>query len=120
MVERIGVEALRSMLSGHVKEDVTCVIKFYSSGCPYCDFLKPDYESISEQYDDIHFFALNIDDGYEAVQEMVPINGVPTILLIETGSRTKVTILEDPESPHPEKWYYFKYIKNFIDKETKR
>jgi len=120
MVERINLDTLKNLIDGNVKEDATCMVKFYSTRCPYCDNLKPDYETLSQQYGNIHFFAINVDGYPEDNTAPVKINGVPTVCMIKIRRKTKVTVLEDPKMPHPEKWYWLEYIKEFIDKEIRR
>ena len=115
-VERISDEALRQILKGNITESASCVIKFYSNGCHYCHALKDDFLTISQEYKDIHFFAYNIDDISEkALDSIVSINGVPTICFVKTGVKTAISILPDPSSPDPDKFYTMELIKSFID-----
>ena len=46
-VDRLSTEGLKKILGGKVKEDATCVIKFYSNDCHLCHNLKEYYEDIS-------------------------------------------------------------------------
>ena len=59
-VDRLSKKALQKILSGKVKEDATCVVKFYSNDCPLCHNLKDKYEEIAGKYNDVYFFAFNI------------------------------------------------------------
>jgi thioredoxin-like negative regulator of GroEL len=115
-VERISEAALQQLLAGRTKE-ATCIIKFYSNGCDLCHALSAYYKDISDAYEDLHFFAFNIDDSPDLVDE-IGINGVPTISLLKTGTRTpQLKILEDPDDPHEKTWYTSNYITSFIEKE---
>ena len=71
-VSRITIDGLKKIIAGKVKEDATCVIKFYSNDCHLCHNLKEYYHDISnaESYEDIHFFAFNVDShpSIEAVK----------------------------------------------------
>tara|TARA_B100000989_G_scaffold183957_1_gene138442 strand:- start:6547 stop:6864 length:318 start_codon:yes stop_codon:yes gene_type:complete len=101
-----------------VKEDATCVIKFYSNGCHLCHNLKDYYEDISnnEQFSDIHFFAFNV-DNYPEIEKQMKFNGVPTISLVKTymqDASPKIRILKDPDMPNEQTWYRSKDIKQFI------
>ena len=64
-VTRISKESLEDLLKGKVKEDATCVLKFYSNECHLCHALQDYFVAISdiEKYNDLHFFAYNIDDN---------------------------------------------------------
>jgi|TARA_E500000305_G_C3898290_1_gene177471 thiol-disulfide isomerase/thioredoxin len=116
MVERINLDTLKNLVDGNVKEDVTCVIKFYSSRCGYCDNLKPVYETLSEQYGDkVYFFAINVDDPVDETPP-VTVNGVPTICMIKIDNEVKVTMLDEPDEPHPVTWYWLEYMKDFVDR----
>ncbi len=117
-VSRLSRIALDKILNGEIKEDATCVIKFYSNGCHLCHNLKEYYSDLSENedYKDLHFFAFNV-DGYPEIEKKLKFNGVPTISLIKTsvGQRSpKVLILKDPDNPNEHTWYKIKDIRDFI------
>ena len=54
-VSRLSVSALDKILAGKVKEDSTCVIKFYSNNCHLCHNLQDYYVDIAndEKYSDV-------------------------------------------------------------------
>jgi len=117
-VTRLSTEGLKKILGGEVKEDATCVIKFYSNGCHLCHNLKDYYEDISnnDQFSDIHFFAFNV-DNYPDIEKQLKFNGVPTISLVKTYTEDvspKVRILKDPDKPNEQTWYRSRDIKQFI------
>jgi thiol-disulfide isomerase/thioredoxin len=116
-VDRLSKKALQKILSGQIKEDATCIVKFYSNNCPLCHNLKDKYEEIASQYEDMHFFAFNIQD-YPKVEKLLNFNGIPTISLIKTGGfKPKIRILKDPKKPYEDMWYNPKDIIDFIEKE---
>jgi len=120
-VARLSTEALKKILASKVKEDATCVIKFYSNDCHLCHNLKDYYEDISNdaKYEGVHFFAFNV-DNYPAIEKQLSFNGVPTISLIKTFSsnrKAKIRVLPDPDQPNEQTWYRVRYIKDFIEKE---
>ena len=47
-IARISRDALDKILSGQVKKDVTCVVKFYTNTCPFCENLHEYYVDIAE------------------------------------------------------------------------
>jgi len=118
MVERLSTESLEKLLNNQIKEAATCVIKFYSNGCPYCVALKEEYESLSKNFEDVLFFVFNIDDN-PFITTIAKINGVPSVMCIKTGTQHKITILEDPPTPHAELWYHPTDISKFIQKEKR-
>tara|TARA_R110000824_G_scaffold39325_5_gene119027 strand:- start:3337 stop:3708 length:372 start_codon:yes stop_codon:yes gene_type:complete len=120
-VARLSIGALKKILAGKVKEDATCVIKFYSNDCHLCHNLQEYYEDISNTklYDGIHFFAFNI-DNYPAIEKQLSFSGVPTISLIKTYAtpqKPKIRVLPDPTDPHETTWYRVREIKDFIEEE---
>tara|TARA_Y100001938_G_C8055358_1_gene414107 strand:- start:799 stop:1170 length:372 start_codon:yes stop_codon:yes gene_type:complete len=120
-VERINLEAVNRIFTNQVKEKFTCVIKFYSNECQYCHDLADHYKEISQQFDDVSFFAYNTheDPAEMQIEAMgMKLNGVPTLVLAQVGGRRpKKVVLSDPDEPHPETWYYPEDIINFIKKE---
>ena len=120
-VDRLSTPALKKILNGEVKEDATCVVKFYSNGCHLCHNLKDYYEDLSgaKDYEDIHFFAFNV-DNYPEIEKQLKFNGVPTISVIKTyadNTNPKIRILRDPENPNEQTWYKINDIKSFITEE---
>ena len=120
-VDRLSTPALKKILNGEVKEDATCVVKFYSNGCHLCHNLKDYYEDLSgaKDYEDIHFFAFNV-DNYPEIEKQLKFNGVPTISVIKTyadDTNPKIRILRDPENPNEQTWYKINDIKSFITEE---
>jgi len=120
-VDRLSTPALKKILNGEVKEDATCVVKFYSNGCHLCHNLKDYYEDLSgvKDYEDIHFFAFNV-DNYPEIEKQLKFNGVPTISVIKTyadNTKPKIRILRDPENPNEQTWYKINDIKSFITEE---
>ena len=116
-VERLSKRALQKILGGSVKEEATCVVKFYSNGCHFCQNLQDIYEDIAGKYENIYLFAFNIED-YPAVQKVMKFKGVPTIGLIESGgSHPRIRLMEEPTKPNKKSWYVQKDIEEFIEKE---
>ena len=124
-VERITSKSLKSIVDGKITRSATCVIKLYSTHCPYCHALSHHYWEIAEENKDIYFFAFNIDDDEENLNKILgqKINGVPTILLIKkprrSGRAGRMKVLSDPEAPHKTTWYYPDDIRKFIERYTK-
>jgi len=121
-VTRISKESLEDLLRGKVKEDATCVLKFYSNDCHLCHALQDYFVGISEleKYSDLHFFAYNIDDNPKIEKEL-GFKGVPTIFVIHSniGNRpATLRLLPEPEKPNDVTWYKVRDIKSFIDKEA--
>ena len=118
-VSRLSKKALFHILRGKVSEKTTCVIKFYSNNCHYCVALHDPYTELSNEFEDIHFFAFNIHDN-PSIEKRLKFNGVPTISLIQTKAdkdKAKVRTMPDPDSPNEHTWYYVKDIKEFIKRE---
>jgi thiol-disulfide isomerase/thioredoxin len=120
-VSRLSSEALEKILSGKVKEDSVCVIKFYSNDCHLCHNLQDYYVDIAsdEKYSDVHFFAFNIEDN-QAIEKKLKFNGVPTISMVKTyvsDMKPRIRVLSDPPDPQEKTWYTSKYIRDFIERE---
>lgn len=119
-VSRISKDSILKMIKGEVSvsDETLCVVKFYSNNCHLCHALSSYYIDISDSYDDVLFFAYNVDDD-EEISEKLNLNGVPSVATfkISRGNRAKIRNLKDPDTPNEKTWFTSKQIKNFIDKE---
>ncbi len=115
---RISKEALNKIINGEVKKKVTCVIKFYTNTCPFCESLHDYYVDIAEDdnFSDVRFFAFNMEDDPD-LERRLKFNGVPTISCIKAnpGKKSNVRILQDPDPPNEKTWYFSNDIKKFIE-----
>ena len=93
------------------------MVKFYSNSCHLCHALSKYYIDISDSYDDVLFFAYNVDDD-EEISERLKLNGVPSITSFKIReAREQRLILNDPDEPNEKTWFTTRQIKNFINKE---
>ena len=114
-VSRINRRNLEQILGGKVKEDHDVVIKFYGQNCHLCHALRDKFVEISDEYENMFFYAFNMDDG-KGLEKKYGFEGVPSICHVRTGTRPKVHFLEEPKKPHKETWYHSTGIRMFIDK----
>jgi thiol-disulfide isomerase/thioredoxin len=115
-VERLSLNAFEKIVKGKTRDDTTCVIKFYSVGCPFCEALKETYEEIADAFHDVYFFAFNVAD-HPNLERLVSINGVPTISMVRAGTyRPEIIILGEPKRPHEATWYHRDEIKEFVER----
>ena len=117
MVTRINKRSLQKILSGQVKRPLSCVIKFYSKDCHYCHSLKPIFDILSDEFQDIEFYAFNVAD-YPEIENNIGFEGVPTICIIKCGGENPIRkLIKEPVAPDSKTWYTGNNIRNFI-KET--
>ena len=115
-VSRINRRNLEQILGGKVKEDHDVVVKFYGQNCHLCHALRDKFVEISDEYEGMHFYAFNMEDG-KGLEKKYGFEGVPAICHVKTGGmRAKVNFLEEPKKPHKETWYHPTGIRIFIDK----
>ena len=64
MTEQPSLRASPPGARSEVKENSTCVLKFYSNDCHLCHALSDYYNDLSndEKYKDLHFLACNVAD----------------------------------------------------------
>ena len=117
-ITRINRRNLLQIMGGEVKERHNVIIKFYGQDCHLCHALKPTYTELSQEHDDVKFYAFNMDNG-EGLEKKFGFTGVPTICFVNTGPKPTVTFMEEPKRPHEETWYHPTAIRIFI-KENKK
>ena len=115
-VSRINRRNLEQILGGKVDGEHEVVIKLYGSNCHLCHALKPRFVDISDEYEDIHFYAFNMEEG-EGLEKKYGFSGVPSICHVRTGGlRPRIRFMDDPKKPHKETWFDPTAIRMFIDK----
>ncbi len=60
------------------------IVDFWAPWCGPCKVLGPNFESASEEYDDIGFFKVNVDDQAGIAQEY-GVRSIPTLIFFEDG-----------------------------------
>ena len=114
---------MEKIISGGLNDvdKTTVVVKFYSNGCHFCHALSEYFVGISDEDDfqDVYFFAYNVDDSEGSISQKLKLNGVPSIGLFQTqnGKCTKTRLLKDPDKPNESTWFTSKQIKSFIKRE---
>jgi len=115
-VTRINRRNLEQILGGKVAEEHQVIIKFYGSNCHLCHALKPQFVDISDEYEGLHFYAFNMEEG-DGLEKKFGFEGVPSICYVKTGGfRPMIRFMDDPVKPHKEMWFHPVAIRKFIDK----
>jgi len=114
MVTRLSKRGLQKILSGQVKAPTKCIIKFYSTRCHYCRELKPIFDILSDEFNNINFFVFNIAD-YPDVEKVLDFKGVPSVCMVESGSnKPRRKFINEPVDPDKKTWYTGNNIRNFL------
>lgn len=64
------------------------VLYFTASWCPPCKIISPKYEKLSEQYTDVAFGKVDVDDNSDAALDF-EVSAVPTFVLFENEHATE-------------------------------
>lgn len=60
------------------------LVDFWASWCGPCKMLSPVVDSVSEQYDGVDFYKVNVDEEPEIAREF-GIMSIPTLILFKDG-----------------------------------
>lgn len=78
-----------------------CIVDCYADWCGPCKRAEPAYKSLSEKFEDIKFFKLNVDIKTQAVQNFLQdneISSIPAFLVIEKEkvieNMSRISLLE--------------------------
>ena len=114
-VNRINKSNLESIIGGKVSEPHDVIIKFYGQNCHLCHALRENFVEISNQYDDVYFYAFNMSDG-EGLEKRLGFDGVPSICYIRTGgAKPTIRFMQEPDNPDGKTWYRPDDIRSFIE-----
>lgn len=79
-VQRIDRSSVKKILDGYVYREHSVMIKFYGANCGYCHHLAPIYKKLADRYDDIHFYAFNMEDGDGFEENMIFMVFLPYVM----------------------------------------
>ena len=73
-----------------IKEKV--LVDFYANWCGPCKMLGPIFEKVSNNFDNIKFCKLNVDEDNENISKDFGVMSIPTIILFKDGKEIKRNI----------------------------
>jgi len=61
-----------------------CAVKFGAEWCGPCKMLEPKLNKLGEEYPDVNFVSINVDDD-PALAKKFQIRSLPTVILLNNG-----------------------------------
>ena len=114
-ITRLSKEGLEAIILGKTKRTFNCVVKFYSNECHLCHGLKDIYKNTAKVFDGkVHFLVFNSSD-HPSLEQLIDVNGTPTIVFVKAQKNPLVKVMEDPKEPDRKSWYYADDIVKFIE-----
>lgn len=68
------------------------IVDFWADWCGPCKMFGPIFENVSNEYNNIKFCKLNIDEDLEDTSRKLGIMSIPTIILFKDGKEIKRNI----------------------------
>ncbi len=69
-----------------INRDTLTVVDFSATWCMPCRMLKPILERVSEEFEDVDFFEIDIDEN-EEIAKRYRIFSVPTLVCFKSGKK---------------------------------
>ncbi|KAI6015638.1 thioredoxin [Pisolithus marmoratus] len=92
MVEEIkSLEEFRQLING--SEPV--IIDFYANWCGPCKVISPIFARLSEQFGNVKFRKVNVDEQEQVSQE-VGIRAMPTFVIFQNGNKVDELVGANP------------------------
>lgn len=74
-------------LSSEIPQGLVC-LKFEADWCGPCKKLTPTVEKLSEEFTDVAFFGINIDNARELAKEY-EVRSIPTLVFLKDGKEVR-------------------------------
>lgn len=78
-------EVTSSNIEQFIQHDTLTIVDCYATWCAPCRVLRPKLESVSRDFEDVLFLALDIDSSPDFVKAH-GIRSIPTLLFFKSGS----------------------------------
>ncbi len=115
-IKRIDRKSLEMIMDGEILKEHSVVIKFYGTHCHLCHSLAPVYRDISEEHENVLFYAYNMEHGGDELEAKYGFDGVPTICHVRTGGvNTRIKFVPDPKPPNEDMWYHEPQLRKYIE-----
>lgn len=89
-------ELTNSTFDQAVKDNKWMVIDFYATWCAPCSMLSPIVEKVSEEFEDVAFYKVDIDDNMELASNFHVVS-IPTLLFFKDGEAMNEVVGYVPE-----------------------
>lgn len=73
------------------EKDKLTVLDFWATWCGPCRMLAPVFEAVSEEYSDVNFGKINVDEE-EGLARRFGIEVIPTLIFIKNGETVKKSV----------------------------
>lgn len=87
----MAVKDLNSQNFDEAVADGKSIVDFYADWCGPCKMLSPIVEAASEQYTDVKFYRLNIDNAMDIARKF-RVMSIPTLIVFENGEEVNKSI----------------------------
>ena len=89
-------ELTNSTFDQAVKDNKWMVIDFYATWCAPCSMLSPIVEKVSEEFEDVAFYKVDIDDNMELASNFHVVS-IPNLLFFKDGEAMNEVVGYVPE-----------------------
>jgi|7_EtaG_2_1085326.scaffolds.fasta_scaffold00051_5 thiol-disulfide isomerase/thioredoxin len=120
MITKITNDNFLRIINGEINKNLTFVIKFYTNSCPKCKELSPSYKNVASDYETDEFLfciynSADADDKCRDRYKNIGVQGVPSLLMVKTGTKPpKMLLLGAKKKPHPRSYYNIVDIESFV------
>ena len=81
------ITELNQLLNQSNGNDTLCVVDFSATWCGPCQKIAPYFKTLSQQYEEVEFFKVDVDEADEELTSEYDVSAIPLFVFVKNGQK---------------------------------